>query len=122
MRQAVLDAQGRVVNIIIAPEGWPAPPGGSIRPAMAADVVYVPAEVPHSVSRFQARAALHLAGLLPSVEAAIAASGNVVAQLAWADAVAFERTSPTIAAMAAALGLSAAEVDDLFRAAAGIAA
>lgn len=78
--------------------------------------------VPASVSRFQARAALHMANLLTSVEAAIAASDNVVAQLAWADAVAFERTSPTITAMAGALGLTEAQVDDLFRTAAGIVA
>lgn len=80
------------------------------------------APVPASVSRFQARTALHLSGLLAPVESAIAASGNVVAQLAWADAAAFERGSPTIAAMAGALGLTDAQIDDLFRAAAGIVA
>jgi hypothetical protein len=73
--------------------------------------------VPVSVTRFQARAALYMANLLDDVDAAVAASGNVLAQLAWADAQAFERSSPTIAAMAAAVGLSAAEVDALFIAA-----
>lgn len=76
--------------------------------------------VPVTVSRFQARAALLAADLLQAVEAAIAASGNPVAQLAWADAVEFRRDSPTIAAMAAALGLTDAQVDNLFRTAAGI--
>lgn len=80
------------------------------------------APVPASVSRFQARTALHLAGLLAPVEAAIAASGDVVAQLAWAYAAAFERGSPTVAAMAGALNLTDAQIDDLFRSAAGIVA
>lgn len=80
------------------------------------------APVPASVSRFQARAALAMAGLLTQVDAAIAASGNILAQLAWADAQVFERGSPTIAAMAGALGLTAEQIDDLFRQAAKIAA
>lgn len=73
------------------------------------------------VSRFQARAALHLAGLLPAVEAAIA-QADPVAQIAWADAVEFRRSSPTIAALATALGLSDEQVDGLFQSAAEIVA
>ncbi len=76
--------------------------------------------VPQSVSRFQARAALHNAGLLPAVEAAIAASGDALAQIAWADAASFERSSPTVAAIAAGLGVTDSQIDDLFRAAAKI--
>lgn len=82
---------------------------------------YLP-PVPASVSRFQARAALAMAGLLPAVDAAIAASGSVIAQIAWADAQVFERRSPTIAGLAAAIGLTEAQIDDLFRAAAEIVA
>ncbi len=78
--------------------------------------------LPLTVSRFQARAALHLAGYLPAVETVIAASENVVAQLAWADAVEFRRDSPTVAAMATALNLTEAQVDALFRTAASIVA
>ena len=81
-----------------------------------------PAPVPEEVSRFQARAALLGAGLLSFVEAAIAASGNPLAQLAWADAQTFRRDSPTVAAMSAVLGLTDAQLDDLFRSAAGITA
>lgn len=65
-------------------------------------------------SRFQAKAALHLAGLLPSVEAAIA-QADPVTRIAWAEAVEYRRTSPTILALAAALELSDEQVDDLFR-------
>lgn len=77
--------------------------------------------VPQIVTRFQARAALHLAGLLPQVEALMSHPDTpVLAKLAWADAQDFKRNSPTIAQMAAALGLDDAELDALFTTAAGI--
>lgn len=73
------------------------------------------------VSRFQARAALLGAGLLEAANAAVAAADPIV-QIAWADAQEFRRTSPTIAALGAALGLTEAQIDDLFAAAALITA
>lgn len=76
--------------------------------------------VPTTVTRFQARAALLGAGLLPQVEAAVAASGDAFLQLAWAEATTFSRASPTVAALAGALGLDGAALDDLFRAAGAI--
>lgn len=72
------------------------------------------------VSRFQARAALLAAGLLASVEAAVANSGNAFAQLAWADAIEFRRNSPTIAALAGLVGLTDSQIDALFLTAAEI--
>lgn len=78
--------------------------------------------VPQEVSRFQARAALMAAGLLDAADAAVAASGDAFLQLAWKEATAFPRTSPGIAALAPALGLTDADLDDLFRAAAVISA
>lgn len=80
-----------------------------------------PEPVPEVVSRFQARAALHLAGLLPQVEAAVAAADPLV-QIAWADAQEFRRSSQTIAALAGAVNLDDAAIDQLFRSAAQIAA
>lgn len=77
---------------------------------------------PQSVTRFQARAALALAGLLDVVEEAVAASPHPLTRLAWADAQTFERQSPTVANLAAVLGLSAIQIDDLFKTAAGIVA
>jgi len=77
---------------------------------------------PQSVTRFQARAALAMAGLLDGVEAAVAASPNLLARLAWADAQSFERQSPTIASLAAILGLSTDQIDELFQTAAEIVA
>lgn len=78
--------------------------------------------VPQEVSRFQARAALMAAGLLETADLAVAASGDAFLQLAWKEAVTFRRNSPGIAALAPALGLTDADLDDLFRAAAGIVA
>lgn len=78
--------------------------------------------VPESVTRFQARQALKAAGLLGTVDAAVAASGNVAIQDAWAEALNFKRQSPSILAMAAALNLTSAQLDDLFRAAAAVTA
>lgn len=69
------------------------------------------------VSRFQARAAMLQADLLAAVEAAVAAA-DPMTQLAWSDATEWRRTSPTIATLGAALGLTEAQLDDLFRAAA----
>lgn len=78
-----------------------------------------PIDVPASVTRFQARAALIEAGLLDQIEAAVAAADPLTRE-AWASSTAFERSSPTIAALAAALGLTGADLDALFRRAAQI--
>lgn len=79
------------------------------------------AGVPQAVSRFQARAALHLAGLLTAVEAHMTDPGtDMLARLAWTDAQEFRRQSPTVLNMAVALGLTEQQLDDLFTVAAGI--
>lgn len=138
-RNAVRLADGRINCEIEHPSfGWipftadPAdiePHGREIHAAVlatnppAAPEVQAPLDpVPQVVSRFQARAALHAAGLLSSVEDAIATGADVFTQIAWADAAEFRRNSPTIAALAAALGLSEEQVDNLFRQAATITA
>ena len=80
-----------------------------------------PSGPPQVVSRFQARAALHLAGLLDQVETLMAdPTTDTLARLAWTDAQEFRRTSPTLVAMAAALSLTDAQLDQLFITAAGI--
>lgn len=78
-------------------------------------------EVPASVTAMQARIALHDAGLLAVAHAAAEAAGGAV-QIAWEYATEFPRRSPTIAALASQLGLTDAQVDDLFIAAAAITA
>ena len=70
-----------------------------------------------SCSRFQAKAALSNAGKLTAANTAVAASGNALIQMAWADAIVFKRNSPSITAMATALLMTPTEVDNLFIAA-----
>lgn len=80
-----------------------------------------PPGVPQSVTRFQALAALHVAGHLPAVTAIMADEQTpVIAKLAWDNALSFERSSPTLASLAAVLGLTSADLDALFTAAAQI--
>lgn len=76
--------------------------------------------VPGQVSRFQGRAALLAAGLLEQAEAAVAASEDPLIPIAYTDTAVWLRTSPTIAWLGGQLGLSGAQIDDLFVAAAKI--
>ena len=70
--------------------------------------------VPTEVTRRQMLIALHRGALLEPTKQAIAASGDVELQIAFNEALAFERAHPAIMAMASAFGKSEAEIDDLF--------
>lgn len=79
--------------------------------------------VPEAVTARQARLALLGTGLLATVEQALAALPDIegeVARIEWEYALEIRRDSPLIAALAPALGLTANQVDDLFRAAKGL--
>jgi len=78
-----------------------------------------PVPVPEEVRQAQARRALLVAGLLDDVEAAVAAASQDI-QIAWEYEPNIRRDSPMIGALAPALGLTDAQIDDLFRAAAAI--
>lgn len=71
------------------------------------------------VSRMQIRVALMRGRRLAGAEGA-AGKADALTRLAWAEAGEFRRDSSAIAALAAALGLTDAQVDDLFMAAAAI--
>lgn len=84
----------------------------------------IPLPVPESITAWQAQAALKLTPfgdgtLYDAVVAALAAlpdgSEKVVAQTAFEKDAKFVRSSPTIAAIAGALGIDGAQIDDLFR-------
>ncbi|MDN3561731.1 hypothetical protein [Vreelandella neptunia] len=79
---------------------------------------YVPApapQVPNSVSRFQARAALHQAGLLAQVQSIMEdPDTDPMTVIAWQDATEFRRESPTVVALADSLGLDDTALNDLF--------
>lgn len=96
----------------------------------------VPASnVPSSVTRYQAMAALMQAGYLAEIDAYIAAlpivavdkdadpvdyeaiqknTENQLIKLAWKEALTFDRKSPMTVAIGAAAGLTDAQIDDLF--------
>jgi hypothetical protein len=85
--------------------------------------VVIPPVVPQSVTRFQALAALDAAGHLDAVEAIMADPATPKLQrLAYQNALNFERSSTTLQVLAGALGLTDADLDQLFITAAGIVA
>jgi hypothetical protein len=89
--------------------------------AIAAFFAAHPTSAPATVAMWKAKAALAAAGLLAQVDAAVAAQPQAV-QLAWEYATELHRDSSTLAAMAATIGLSAAQIDELFRQASAVAA
>ena len=88
------------------------------------DAYVAPAPTPpQTVTRFQALATLSAAGHLPTIRTYIATlDQNNVQRLAWENATDWERSSPTLNALATMLGLTDTEVDDLFIAAAQVSA
>jgi hypothetical protein len=80
-----------------------------------------PPGVPQSVTMRQARLALHGAGLLTSVDAAIASMtepDKTIASITWEFAQTVDRGFGMVPALAASLGMSDTQIDDLFIAAA----
>jgi len=79
------------------------------------------ARVPQSVTRAQAKLALLQAGLLSSVQPAIDsipdATARTAAQIDWDDRLTFERSNGSLVTMAAMMGMTDAQIDDLFTAA-----
>lgn len=95
---------------------------GGVPEAMATTTPTEPADpIPLSVTRFQARAALQLAGLLDDAEAAIA-EAHPLSRIAWEHANVYRRDSPTLISIGQQLGLSEADMDELFKTAASITA
>jgi hypothetical protein len=78
-----------------------------------------PPPVPATVSRVQLRLALATRGLLDIVDSAVSLSGEMELVERWG-AASMERTSPHLADMAAALGLTEGDIDDIFRAASAL--
>lgn len=76
------------------------------------------ANVPETVTPLQARRALRAAGLLPTVNAWVASQPDEDIKDAWEFASVIERYGPLTLGAAAALGLSEAQLDALFIAAA----
>ncbi len=82
--------------------------------------VIPPPGVPQSVTMRQARLALLAAGLLPGVEAAIASMDEpdrTAAQITWEFAATVDRGFGMVPQLAAAVGMTDAQIDALFIAA-----
>lgn len=88
-----------------------------------ATIAAAPVPVPNIVTMRQARLALLAAGLLASVNAAIAAMPGTegdAARIEWEFAAHVERQQPLVLALASALALTEQQLDDLFVAAAAL--
>jgi len=107
----VATSEMHALALLSVPGAYVAPPAPTVAELLAAERAGM------VVSRFQAKAALMAAGHLPAVEAAISAA-DAITNLAWVEAVEMRRTSPMIAGLAGAIGLTDTDLDDLFRAAA----
>lgn len=75
----------------------------------------VPANtVPQTLTAYQAKAALSLAGLFAAVNTYMTTTALEIDQIAWANAQSFNRTDPIIVNMMPVLSLTATQVDQLF--------
>jgi hypothetical protein len=72
------------------------------------------AQTPQSVAMWQARAALDMAGLLPSVQAAVTASGSSAMKAAWEYSTTVDRNSDMVVSLGAGLGLTPTQIDAIF--------
>ena len=104
------------VNQPMVSPGWTYSAGTFMAPP---GVKYVPPEV----TMRQARLALHAAGLLNNVATAInglTEPAKTQAQIEWEYSNSLVRSNPFVATLGGALGLTSAQIDDLFIAASQI--
>jgi hypothetical protein len=123
MRAAIVE-NGVVVNIAEADADFAAAQGWIVSEFAAigdlwdgvdfAKPAAPPEPVPTSVTRRQAREALLNVGLLDD------ATERRRAEIYWQDSATFERSNAMLAQIAGAIGLSDADIDELFVAAAGL--
>lgn len=79
-----------------------------------------PPPIPRIVTPLQARVALNHFGLLQNVETAVAAHPDATVRIAWEYATEINRDSALLIALASALGITEAQLDDIFTFAAGV--
>ncbi len=100
----------------VAAPGWVQDAFGLRPPPSVEDV----ADVPAQIALWQARAVLERRGLLTAANSAVALAGDDVLRAVWEYGNVISRSSPGLAGLASALGLSGADVDALFREAASL--
>jgi len=88
---------------------------GSIGDLWDGSIYSAPAAVvPEIVTRHQAMVALHRAGKMGEIKALLNNPGNEEASIAFDHKIQFERNSKFISSLAPSLGMSDADVDQLF--------
>lgn len=103
---------GQWIEATVQGPGWGYVNGAFVPPG---------AIVPQAVTMRQARLALHAAGALAGVQAAITAMeepARTQAQITWDHSTEVQRSNGLVSQLAPALGLTESQVDDLFAAAA----
>lgn len=129
----VRDADGIVENVILAednyvhheddvtavPDDGQAAVGGKWDGADFSPPPPEPPPVPEKIEMWRARAVLDQQGALARADQTAASAGPVISAF-WKAATEIQRDSPTLNAFAAQIGLDAAALDDLFRAAAAL--
>lgn len=143
-RIALVDGSGTAVQVLIVGEDWTAPDGVTVmetarasqgdvfdanRDGFASDLDYVapeqdPAPSTPGLQRYQFLAMLDIAGLKDKTDTAIAAIADpvqrAVARAKFDSVQTFERDDPLLVALAAAAGLTGAQVDGYWTQAAGL--
>lgn len=89
-------------------------PDGTVEVRAVPDFVAPPPPVPAQIQMWQARAVLFRSGLLGQVEQAVKAATNPEIEIAWEYAPNVVRRSAFVLAMASALELDDATIDNLF--------
>ena len=120
---AVRDGNGVTLNCVAwdGSSPWTPPLGTTVTLTATCAIAQTAPGVPQSISIAQAKAALYNAGLLDAANAAVAAAGGLAA-IAWGPGgvTQINRSDTLVANIAAALGLTPAQVDALFVAAAEV--
>jgi hypothetical protein len=89
-------------------------------PEPEAPVTPAPPTVPQTVSRAQAKIALHRKNKLVAIQAYIDASEDVELKLWWNEAAEFHRNNQYVNALAPNFGMTSEDLDDVFTEAASI--
>lgn len=116
----VLQDDGDGVYILTWSAAQPQPTPEEIEAATPAAMEWWVRKQIKPVTRRQMLTALHRAGLLDTIKAAVAASGDIELQIAFDESQEFQRDNPFLASMAQALGKSDTEVDAIFALAASL--
>jgi hypothetical protein len=122
MRAATINEQGIVTDVFLL-NALSERPGSVLCPdhvSLGDDInAELPVVIPTTVSMYQARIALHQAGLLATVQAGIGQMSEE-AQIKWEFAPTVKRNDALTIALASALNLTEEQLDSLFTTAAGI--